>query len=156
MNINATLLGEMITFAILIWVTAKYIWPPIMDAIDERSKKISEGLEAARKGLETQEEARRMAEEELVQARRRAAEILADAQKRISKFEEEEKEKARIQAQKILAEAKDSVDAEILRSKDLLREQLGILAIRAAEQILRREIDQAKHSELLDQFKAEL
>jgi F-type H+-transporting ATPase subunit b len=155
-NINATLLVQIAVFAALWWFTAKYVWPPITTALDERSKKISDGLAAADKAKADLQLAERRVEQELKKARESAGEVRAGAEKQAAVLVEE----ARAEAARIVAEAKTAAENEAAlaaqRARDQLKDQVAQLAVAGAERILRREIDANRHAELLSNLKNEL
>ncbi|MDF0605775.1 F0F1 ATP synthase subunit B [Neisseriaceae bacterium TC5R-5] len=155
MEFNATLLGQAITFAILVWFTMKFVWPPLTNMMEERAKRIADGLAAAERGKQDLQAAEKRVAEELSKARHSATEILMAAEKRASQIVEEAKDAARSEGARIVAEAKSEVDQEVLRAKEALRTQVADLAIAGAEKILRQEIDPAKHADLLASIKAE-
>lgn len=156
MNINATLLVQIVVFAALWWFTARYVWPPITTALDERSKKIADGLAAADKAKADLQAAEQRVELELKKARDSATEVRAGAEKQASGLLEE----ARSEAARILAAAKKAAEEEAIlaaqRAKEQLRDQVALLAVAGAERILRREIDAGKHADLLSNLKNEL
>ena len=156
MNINATLFVQIAVFLALWWFTAKYVWPPIVKALDERSKKIADGLAAADKAKFELAAAEKRVESEIKQARASAAEVRASGEKQAAHLIEE----ARAEAARILAEARKAAEGEAAlaaqRAKDQLREQVALLAVSGAERILRREIDPSAHAQLLNGLKAEL
>ena len=149
MNINATLLVQALSFAALIWFTVRFVWPMLTDAIDDRNKRIADGLAAAEKGRQALEQSARQADEALKEARGRAAEILAQADKRAVELVEQAKTLAREEASREKAAAKAEIDQEYARAREQLREHVAALAVAGAERILRREVDQKAHSELL-------
>ncbi len=150
MSINATLIGQMITFALLVWFTMKYVWPPIMQALEERKKKISEGLAAAEKGQHAMDLAEKRATGLLREAKDQAADIVSLAQKRAGELVEDSKQSARVEGERIVTAAKSEIDREIQKAKEGLRQQVATLAVSAAEQILRQEVDRSKHKEIID------
>ena len=156
MNINATLIGQMITFVIFVWFTMKYVWPPIMAALDERKKKIAEGLAAAERGKQDQELATRHAAEVLKAAKDEAAHIIAMAQKRAKEIEEEAKGRARAEGERLLVAANAEIEQEVNRAKEHLRGQVATLAVAGAGKVLKREIDAAAHDELLRELVAQI
>lgn len=156
MNINATLIGQAIQFAILIWFTYKFIWPPLLKAIDQRRKQIADGLAAAERGKRDLELSAKRADDLVAEAKQRAQEIITQAEKRAAQIEDEAKVSAKVEGDRILAAAKAEVDQEVLRAKEALRNQVANLAVRGAEKILRREVDAKAHSELLNAVAAEL
>ncbi len=149
MNMNLTLLGQMITFAMLVWVTMKYVWPPITKAMEERQAKIADGLAAAERGKHEQELAERRSKELLKEAKGDAAEIIAQAQKRSNEIIEEAKEAARAEGDRILTAAKAEIEQEANRAREQLRAQVVTLAVAGAGRILKREIDAKAHDDLL-------
>jgi F-type H+-transporting ATPase subunit b len=155
-NINATLFVQIAVFLALWWFTAKYVWPPIVKALDERSKKIADGLAAADKAKSELAAAEKRVEAEIKQARASAAEVRASGEKQAAHLVEE----ARAEAARILSEARKAAEGEAAlaaqRAKDQLREQVALLAVSGAERILRREIDTSAHAQLLAGLKAEL
>lgn len=156
MNINATLIGQSITFFIFVWFCMKFVWPPIMNALAERRKQIAEGLAAGERGKHELELASRRAGESLQDAKQKAAEIIAQADKRAAQLIEEAKTAAKLEADRMIAGAQASIAQETVRAKEALRAQVAGLAVAGAEKILRREIDAKAHAELLDAIKNEL
>lgn len=156
MSINATLLGQMITFALLVWFTMKYVWPPLMQALEERKKKIAEGLAAADKGKQDLENAEKRAKGLLKEAKEQAAEIVNLAQKRANEVMDESKHAAKQEGQRIVATAKAEIDREVQAVKEGLRQQVSSLALGAAEQILKKEVDENRHKEVLDNLGKQL
>jgi len=155
-NINATLFVQIAVFLALWWFTAKYVWPPIVKALDERSKKIADGLAAADRAKSELAAAEKRVEAEIRQARASAAEVRASGEKQAAHLVEE----ARAEAARIVTEARKAAEGEAAlaaqRAKDQLREQVALLAVSGAERILRREIDPSAHAQLLNGLKAEL
>lgn len=149
MSITATLIGQMITFGLLVWFTMKFVWPPLLQALEERKKKIADGLAAGEKGKQALELADKKAKASLKEAKDQAAEIVNLAQKRANELAEETKQKAKQDGERIKQQAKADADVEILQAKEALRQQVAALAVSAAEQILRKEVDQAKHKEII-------
>ena len=156
MNINATLIAQLIVFGILVWFTMKFIWPPVIKALDERANKIAEGLAAAERGKSDFEHAVKRVAAILAEGRQQVAEMVANADKRAAEIMEAAKQQASDEAAKILEQARADVAQEANRAREALRNQVGILAVKGAEQILRREIDANAHSELLNALKQEL
>ena len=156
MNINATLIAQLIVFGILVWFTMKFIWPPVIKALDERANKIAEGLAAAERGKSDFEQAEKRAAAILAEGRQQVAEMVANADKRAAEIMEAAKQQASDEAAKILAQARADVAQEANRAREALRNQVGILAVKGAEQILRREIDANAHADLLGALKQEL
>jgi F-type H+-transporting ATPase subunit b len=150
MNINLTLFGQMISFAMFVWFTMKFIWPPIVQALEERRVQIAEGLAQAERGQHEQELARKKALETLQKTKIQNAEMISAAQKRAVEIVEEAKADAQTEGTHILTTARAEIEREQNRMKDHLRAQIAQLALAAAEKILQREIDPAKHQDLLD------
>jgi F-type H+-transporting ATPase subunit b len=156
MNINATLFAQAIVFAILVWFTMKFVWPPIAKALDERAQKISEGLAASEKAKTELAVANKRVEEELSKSRNESATRLADAERRAQSLIEEAKARANDEAAKIIEAAKAEADQQIVKAREALREQVAGLAVKGAEQILQREVNAGVHAELLNRLKTEL
>ena len=156
MNINATLFVQMLVFFIGCWITMKYIWPPLLKAIEGRQQKIAAGLAAAEKGNNALNEAQAKGKEIEAQARARASVIVSDGEKRGAKIVESAKEQAQVEADSIIAAAKAEAAQEVLRAREALRNEVAALAVAGAEQILQREVDAAAHAKMLDQLKAKL
>ena len=156
MNPNITLLGQMISFAILIWFTVKFIWPPLMAAIEERQQKIAEGLAAADNAQKNLAQSQDKANEELKAARAKANEIIDQAHQRANQIIDTAKNDAIAEAnrQKALAEAEIAAAAN--RAKEDLRRQVSALAVSGAEKLLKREIDAGAHKALIDDLAAQL
>ena len=156
MSINATLIVQMIVFAILVWFTMRFVWPPITAALDERAKKIAEGLSAADKAKADLAAANTRVEQQLSAARDDAAKRLADAERLAQQTVEEAKARAAEEAAKIIAAARAEAAQEAVKAREMLREQVAGLAVRGAEQILKREVNAGVHAELLARLKTEL
>ncbi len=156
MNINATLIGQSITFFVFVWFCMKFVWPPIMNALAERRKQIADGLAAGERGKHELELASKRAVENLHEAKQKAAEIIAQADKRAAQLVEEAKGVAKLEADRMMAGAQASIAQETVRAKEVLRGQVAGLAVAGAEKILRREIDAKAHADLLDAIKNEL
>jgi F-type H+-transporting ATPase subunit b len=155
-SITGTLIIQMIVFLILVWFTMKFVWPPIAAALDERARKIADGLAAADKAKAELAAADRRVEEELAKTRNESATILADAERRGQQLVEEAKARALEEANKIIAAAKAEADQQSVKAREALREQVAALAVKGAEQILRKEVNAGVHAELLDRLKTEL
>ena len=156
MSINATLIIQMIVFAILVWFTMRFVWPPITAALDERAKKIADGLSAADKARAELSVANQRVEQQLAAARDDAAKRLADAERLGQQMVEEAKTRASEEGAKIIAAAKAEAEQEAVKAREVLREQVAGLAVKGAEAILRREVNAGVHAELLGRLKAEL
>jgi len=149
MNINATLFVQALSFAALIWFSVRFVWPMITSAMDERTKRIADGLAAAEAGQQSLARSARQAEEAINQARDRATEIVSQAEKRASQMIEEAKASARTEGERLVAGAKAEIEQEVARAKESLRTQVSALAVAGAEQILKREIDAKAHADLI-------
>lgn len=156
MNINATLIGQVIWFAFFIWFVMKLVWPYFQRIIAERQKNIADGLAAAERGRQELETADKRAQESLAEARSRAAEIISHAEKRAAEIVEEAKNAAKAEGERLIAGAKAEVEQQATRAKEQLREQVAALAVAGAAKILRREVDAKAHGELLAQLRQEL
>lgn len=156
MNINATLLGQAIWFAVFIWITMKYVWPPLLKAMQDRQKQIADGLAAAERGKQDLELAAKRAQDVIREAREQAQEIIAIAEKRGAQLVDEAKTTAKVEGERIVTAAKAEIDQEVSRAKEALRTQVAVLAVTGAEKILRREVDPRAHAELLASVAAEL
>jgi F-type H+-transporting ATPase subunit b len=156
MNINFSLIAQAIAFALFIWFTIKFVWPPLLTAIEARQKQIADGLAAGEQGRRSLEASTRQAEEAIKEARARAADIVAQAEKRAAQMVEEAKGAAKDEGTREKAAAKAEIGQEVQRARELLREQVAALAVAGAEKILRREVDARSHAELLDGIKRQL
>ena len=156
MNINATLVVQAIVFALLVLFTMKFVWPPIAAALDEHASKIADGLSAADKAKAELSTANKRVEAELAKSRAETTARLADAERRGQAIVEEAKAKATEEGNKIVAAAKVEAEQQALRARESLREQVAVLAVKGAEQILRKEVNAGVHAELLGRLKAEL
>lgn len=156
MSINATLLGQMITFAVLVWFTMRFVWPLLMQAMAERQGKIADGLAAAEKGRHELDLAEGRAKDLLREGKQHAAEIVAHAQKRANEIVEEAKANARIEGERILESARSQITQDIQQAREKLKQEVGLLAVTAAQQILMREVDPAAHKEILQKLSAQL
>ncbi|MBF8223605.1 MULTISPECIES: F0F1 ATP synthase subunit B [Halomonadaceae] len=156
MNINMTLIGQTIAFAIFVWFCIKYVWPPISSALHERQKKIADGLDAASRASRDLELAQEQAAETLRETKQQASEILEQANKRSAQMIEEAREQARAEGERLVASARAEIDQEINRAKDELRSQVATLAMVGAERVLEASIDEKAHREMLDKLAAEL
>ena len=156
MSITLTLVFQLIVFLILVWFTMKFIWPPITVALDERAKKIREGLSAAETAKAELATANKRVEEQLAAARTDATQRLADAERLAQSMVEEAKTRASEEGAKIIAAARAEAEQEAMKARESLREQVAALAVKGAEQILRREVDARAHADLLGRLKVEL
>ena len=156
MSITGTLIVQMIVFLILVAFTMKFVWPPITAALDERAKKIADGLSAADKAKSELAVANKRVEQQLSAARDDAAKRLADAERLAQQMVEEAKGKASEEAAKIIAAARAEAEQESIKAREVLREQVAGLAVKGAEAILRKEVNASVHADLLQRLKAEL
>ncbi len=156
MSINATLFVQAIVFAILVWFTMKFVWPPIAAALDERAQKIADGLAAADKAKSELTAANKRVEEELAKTRNESASRLADAERRAQTIIEEAKARATEEANKIVATARVEAEQQVVKAREELRAQVAELAVKGAEQILRKEVNAGVHADLLSRLKTEL
>ncbi len=156
MNINFTLIAQAIAFAVLIWFTVKFVWPPLLKAIETRQKEIADGLAAAQEGRSALEVAAKKSDATLNEAKQKASEIIGQAEKRAAQIIDEAKANAKAEGDRIIAGAKAEIDQEVNRAKEGLRAQVSTLAVAGAEKILRKEIDAKAHSEMLSKLAAEL
>jgi F-type H+-transporting ATPase subunit b len=156
MSITGTLIIQMIVFLILVGFTMKFVWPPIAKALDERAQKIADGLSAADKARSELSAANKRVEDELAKSRNESAARLADAERRAQAIVEEAKSKATEEGNKIVAAARVEAEQQSIKARDALREQVAALAVKGAEQILRKEVNSAVHADLLGRLKTEL
>ena len=156
MSINATLFVQAIVFAILVWFTMKFVWPPIATALDERAEKIAHGLKAAEHAHIELTNAHKHVEVELAKNRNDAAARIADAEHRAAIIIDEAKLKATEEANKIIAAAHMESEQAMLKAKEGLRDHVAVLAVKGAEQILRKEVNASVHADLLSRLKSEL
>ncbi|MEY3542684.1 MAG: hypothetical protein RIQ29_92 [Pseudomonadota bacterium] len=156
MNLNATLIAQLVVFFILAWFTMKFVWPPVMKALDDRAKKIADGLAAADKAKADLVAVERRVQDELVKAKDVASDVRGSAEKQGATLIEE----ARVEAARLIAQAREAAEAEagaaMQRARDSLREEVAALAVKGAQQILSREINAQAHAELLANLKKEL
>jgi F-type H+-transporting ATPase subunit b len=155
-NINGTLVAQAIVFALLVLFTMKFVWPPIAAALDERASKIADGLAAADKAKSELSSANKRVEEELAKSRTETAARLAEAERRGQAIVEEAKTKATEEGSKIIAAAKVEAEQQTVKAREALREQVAALAVKGAEQILRKEVNAGVHADLLSRLKTEL
>lgn len=156
MDINITLFGQMLTFAVFVWFTMKYVWPPIMKAMQEREKKIADGLAAAERGHRDLELAKNKVIEVLQEARMEASRIIDQANQRAARLIEDSKEIARQEGERLIQTAKLEIDQMSNEAKRQLQQQMGSLAITMAEKIVRRDIDASTQKQLLQQIVTEI
>lgn len=156
MEINASLIAQLIAFALLVLFTMKFVWPPLVTMMDERAKRIADGLAAADKGKNDLAQAEARVTEKLQEAKAQATEIIAQADKRGAQLVEDAKNAAQAEGARIIAAAKAEVEQEIYRAKEALRAQVAELAVSGAEKILRKEVNATQHADMLNALKAEL
>lgn len=156
MNINATLIGQAIAFAIFVLFCMKFVWPPVIAALHERQKKIADGLDAANRAARDLELAHEKAGQQLREAKAQAAEIIEQAKKNANSIVDEAREQARAEGDRMVAQAKAQIEQEINSVKDALRAQVGALAVSGAEKILGASIDANAQKQLVDQLAAEI
>lgn len=156
MNITLTIVAQALTFAILIWFTAKFVWPPLLAAIEARQKLIADGLADAERAKHDLEMAAKRSADLLREAKEKAGEIVASGEKRASEIIEQAKSQAKVEGDRIVAGARAEVDQEVFRAKEQLRNQVSAIALAGAGKILGREIDAKAHNDLLDKLAAEL
>lgn len=150
MNINLTLIAQLVSFAVFVWFTMKYVWPPLTKAMDERKAKIAEGLAAAERGQHEQELAEKRAKDTLHQAKQQAAEIKSNAEKQAAMIIEEARDKAKEEGGRQLAAAQAEIEQETNKAREVLRHKVAELAVLGAEKILRKEIDADAHKEIVE------
>jgi F-type H+-transporting ATPase subunit b len=156
MNITLTLFAQALSFAILIWFTVKFVWPPLLAAVEKRQKTIADGLADAERAKHDLEMAAKRSADILREAKEQAGEIVANGEKRASEIVEQAKAQAKVEGDRIIAGAKAEVDQEVFRAKEQLRTQVSAIALAGAGKILGREIDAKAHNDLLDKLVAEL
>lgn len=156
MNINATLIGQSITFFVFVWFCMKYVWPPIMHALDERKKLIADGLAAGERGKHELELAEKRAKEDLKTAKATAVEIVAQAEKRAGAMVEEARTNARAEGERLVTAAQAEIEREVNRAREQLRGQVSAVALAGASRILKREIDAKSHNDVLNDVIAQI
>lgn len=156
MNMNATLLGQALSFFLFVWFCMKFVWPPIMNAVAIRQQKIADGLQAAERAKKSLDLAQANASDQLKEAKRTASEIIEAANKRKAQILDEVREEAELKRQALLAQAQAEIEAERNRVRNDLRKQVAELAIAGAEKILERAIDKEAHKDILDNITAKL
>jgi len=156
MNINATIIGQAIVFLILIWFTVKFIWPPLLQAVEARQKKIADGLAAAERGQNELQSAHGQAEAVVNEARQKAVKIIEQANKRSAEIVEEARGTAIAEGQRLVGDAKQEIVLEQGRARDALRQDVAKLAVAGASRLLEREIDPKAHAELIEKLAREI
>ncbi len=150
MNINLTLVAQMLSFVVFVWFTMKFVWTPIMAALETRKQEIADGLAAAERGQHEQELAKNRARDVLHEAKQQAADIVTQAQKRASEIVEEAKDSAQVEGARILTAAKSEVEQEAAKAREQLREKVAELAVAGAAKILEREVDAKTHKDIVE------
>jgi len=156
MNFTLTLIAQAIAFALFIWFTVAFVWPPLLNAIEKRQKQIADGLAEAERGRSSLADAQKQTEALLKEARERAHELMVQAEKSAGQRVEDAKVQAKVEADRIVATAHAQIGQEVQSAKQQLREQVAALAVAGAEKILRREVDAKAHADMLNQLKAQL
>jgi F-type H+-transporting ATPase subunit b len=156
MNRNLSLVAQAITFAAFIWFTVKFVWPPMLRAIEARQKTIADGLAAAEQGKRSLETSSKQAEQAIQEARARAAEIISQAEKRDAQMIEQARLAAKAEGDREKAAAKAEIEQQVTRAREQLRDRVASLAVAGAEKILRREVDAKAHGDLLESIKRQL
>ena len=156
MNINLTLVVQMLVFAVFVWFTMRFVWPPLVKALHERQEKIADGLAAAERGRRELELAQHRAKDEMKQAKAQAAEIVEKANRRASQIIDEAKDDARTESVQLAKIAQEHIVQEVNRAKDVVRKQVATLAVAGAERILMREVDEKANHTLLDNLIKEI
>ena len=156
MNINLTLIAQLASFAVFVMFTMKYVWPPLVRAMEERKAKIADGLAAAERGAHEKELAEQRAKEKLHEAKQQSAEIVSRAEKRAVEIVEEAKGSAKIEGERILTAAKAEIDKEANKARETLRAKVGELAIAGAEKILRKEINADAHKDIIESIASQV
>ena len=150
MNINLTLIAQLISFAVFVWFTMKYVWPPMVKAMEDRKAKIADGLAAAERGVHEQELAKKAALEKLHEAKQQSAEIVSRAEKRAAEIVDEAKDQARVEGERLLAAAQAEIEQEANKTREALRAKVAELAVLGAEKILRKEVNADAHKDIVD------
>jgi F-type H+-transporting ATPase subunit b len=156
MNINFTLFAQAVVFALFIWFTARFVWPPIIRAMDDRRKKIADGLAAAEQGSKSLDEAQHKIAQLDAEARTRAQAMIAETERRGQQIVEEARAQAKVEGDRLIANARAEAEQAMQRAKETLRDQVAALAVAGAEQILRKEVNAQVHADLLAQLKGKL
>ena len=156
MNLTLTIVAQAIAFALFIWFTVAFVWPPLLRAIEARQKHIADGLAEAERGRSSLADAQKQTEQILKEARERAHDLMAQAEKSAAQRVEDSKAQAKVEGDRIVAAAHAQIEQEVQAAKAQLREQVAALAVTGAERILRREVDAKAHAEMLNQLKAQL
>ena len=156
MNINLTLIAQLASFAVFVMFTMKYVWPPLVKAMEERKAKIAAGLAAAERGAHEKELAEQRAKDKLHEAKQQSAEIVSRAEKRAAEIVEEAKGSAKIEGERLLTAAKAEIDKEANKAREALRIKVGELAVAGAEKILRKEINADAHKDIIESIASQV
>ena len=156
MNLNLTLAFQVLFFIVFVWFTKRFVWTPIIGALNERKTQIADGLAAAEKGLQAEEEGRKQADEIIAEAKVQASDIIGKAEKHGVELVDEAKNNAREEGERIMNAARAEIDTELNKAKESLRRQVSELAVAGAQQILKREVDEKAHSDILDDLATKL
>ena len=156
MNINLTLLFQVLFFALFVWFSKKFVWTPLIGALQQRKAQIADGLAAAEKGQMAEQQGRDQAQQVIAEAKTQAGDIIGKAEKRGAELVDEAKDNARQEGARITAAAHAEIDTEVNKAAEKLRRQVGELAVAGAQQILKREVDGKAHAKLLDELAAKL
>jgi F-type H+-transporting ATPase subunit b len=156
MNFTLTIVAQALAFALFIWFTVAFVWPPLLRAIEARQKTIADGLAEAERGRSSLADAQKQTDQILKEARERAHELMTQAEKSANQRVEDAKAQAKVEGDRILAAAHAQIGQEVQAAKQQLREQVAALAVAGAEKILKREVDAKAHAEMLNQLKAQL
>ncbi len=156
MNLNLTLLFQVLFFIVFVWFSKKFVWAPIIGALNERKTQIANGLAAAEKGKQAEEQGRKQSEKIIIAAKTQAGEIIAKAEKQGSELVDEAKSNARGEGERMMTAVQAEIDTETNKAKEALRKQVSQLAVAGAQQILKREIDGKAHADILDDLVAKI
>lgn len=156
MNVTATLIGQMVAFGILIWFVNRFLWEPLTNLMEERKKRVADGLAAAERGKHEQDLAQKRAKETLHEAKEKAAEIIAQAQRRADEITEEAKDSARVEGERLKAAANAEIQQEMNRARENLRAQVVSIAVAGAGRILKRELDEQANEDLVKELVANI
>ena len=156
MNINLTLIAQLASFAVFVMFTMKYVWPPLVKAMEQRKAKIADGLAAAERGAHEKELAEQRAKERLHQAKQQSADIVSRAEKRAVEIVEEAKDSAKLEGERIVTAAKAEIDKEVNKAREVLRIKVGELAVAGAEKILRKEINADAHKDIIESIASQV
>ncbi len=156
MNLNLTMAFQVLFFVIFVWFTKKFVWTPIIGALNERKTQIADGLAAAEKGQQAEQEGRNQAEQVIAEAKNQASEIIGKAEKHGSELVDDAKSNAREEGERIMTAARAEIDTELNKAKESLRSQVSALVVAGAQQILKKEVDAKAHADILDDLAAKL